>query len=114
MRLVRFEDGRLEIALEASAAKTLVGELSRKLGAWTGRRWMVIVSAEAGMPSVRAQADARKAELKDGVRSDPLVAAVLARFPGAEIVEVRPSAETASPEASQFPPSGDADLPDDA
>jgi DNA polymerase-3 subunit gamma/tau len=42
------------------------------------------------MPSLRAQAEARKAELKDGVSADPLVQAVLARFPGAEIVDVRP------------------------
>ena len=51
---------------------------------------MVVVSAEAGAPSLRAQAEMRKAELKDDVRSDPLVQAVLTRFPGAEIVEVRP------------------------
>ena len=89
VRLVRFEDGTLELALEPSARKTLVGELSKKLGDWTGRRWMVAVSAEAGMPSLRAQAEARKAELKDGVRDDPLVQAVLQRFPGAEIVDVR-------------------------
>jgi DNA polymerase III subunit gamma/tau len=96
VRLVRFEDGKLEIALEPSAAKTLVGELSKKLNDWTGRRWMVAVSAEAGAPSVRAQAEARKAELKDTVRGDPLVQAVLARFPGAEIVDVRPPAGAAS------------------
>jgi DNA polymerase III subunit gamma/tau len=96
VRLVRFEDGKLEIALEPGAAKTLVGELSKKLGDWTGRRWMVAVSAEAGAPSLRAQAEARKAELKDNVRGDPLVAAVLARFPGAEIVDVRPPAGAAS------------------
>ncbi len=89
VRLVRFEDGTLELALEASAHKALVGELSKRLAQWTGRRWMVAVSAEAGMPSVRAQAETRKAELKDGVRDDPLVQAVLARFPGAEIVDVR-------------------------
>ena len=35
------------------------------------------------------QDDARQAELKTGVRADPLVQAVLARFPGAEIVDVR-------------------------
>jgi DNA polymerase-3 subunit gamma/tau len=92
VRLVRCEDGRLEIALEASAPKTLTGELSRKLGDWTGRRWMVIVSAEPGMPSLKAQAETRRAELKDGVRGDPLVQAVLTRFPGAEIVDVRPPA----------------------
>jgi DNA polymerase-3 subunit gamma/tau len=90
---VRFEDGRLEISLEASAPKSLTGELSKKLADWTGRRWMVIVSAEAGMPSLYAQAQTRKSELKDGVRTDPLVQAVLARFPGAEIVDVRPPAD---------------------
>jgi len=92
VRLVRFEDGRLEIALEPSAAKTLTGDLSKKLGDWTGRRWMVIVSAESGAPTLRAQVQSRKAELKDGVSSDPLVQAVLTRFPGAEIVDVRPPA----------------------
>ena len=95
VRLVRFEDGTIELALEPSARQSLVGELSKKLAEWTGRRWMVAVSSEAGMPSLRAQAEARKAELKDGVRDDPLVQAVLARFPGAEIVDVRPPAGAA-------------------
>jgi DNA polymerase-3 subunit gamma/tau len=104
VRLVRFEDGMIEIALEASAPKTLVGELSKKLLDWTGRRWMVAVSTEPGAPPIRAQAEARKAELKNDVRGDPLVQAVLARFPGAEIVEVRPPAG---------PPPGNAeDVPD--
>jgi DNA polymerase III subunit gamma/tau len=89
VRLVRFEDGRLEFSLEPSAQKALTGELSKKLADWTGRRWMVIVSAEQGQPSLYAQAQARKAELKDGVRGDPLVQAVLSRFPGAEVVDVR-------------------------
>jgi DNA polymerase III subunit gamma/tau len=103
VRLVRFEDGRLEVALEPSARKTLVGELSKKLGEWTGRRWMVSVSAEAGMPSLRAQAETRKAELKDGVRDDPLVQAVLQRFPGAEIVDVRPPAGAPAGAAEDVP-----------
>jgi DNA polymerase III subunit gamma/tau len=96
VRLVRFEDGTLEVALEPSARPTLVGELSKKLGEWTGRRWMVAVSAEAGLPSLRSQADARRAEMKDDARADPLVQAVLARFPGAEIVDVRAPAGNVS------------------
>jgi DNA polymerase-3 subunit gamma/tau len=89
MRLVRCEDGKLEIALESAASKTLVNELSRKLGQWTGRPWMVIVSAEAGAPTLKSQADARQAALETGVRADPLVKAVLERFPGAQITGVR-------------------------
>ncbi|HYY37041.1 MAG TPA: DNA polymerase III subunit gamma/tau [Xanthobacteraceae bacterium] len=92
VRLVRCEDGRLEIALEPTAAKTLVNDLARKFSQWTNRRWMVVVSAEDGEPTVRSQNDARQAALKTGVRGDPLVQAVLARFPGAEIVDVREGA----------------------
>jgi DNA polymerase III subunit gamma/tau len=92
VRLVRCEDGRLEIALEPTAAKTLVNDLARKFSQWTNRRWMVVVSAEDGEPTVRSQHDARQAALKTGVRADPLVQAVLARFPGAEIVDVREGA----------------------
>jgi DNA polymerase-3 subunit gamma/tau len=103
VRLVRCEDGRLEIALEPSAAKTLVNDLARKFSQWTNRRWMVVVSAEEGQPTVKAQNDARQAELKTGVRADPLVQAVLARFPGAEIVGVR------TPEMPQALPPGDPD-----
>ncbi len=103
VRLVRFEDGKLEIALESGASQLLAGELSKKLNAWTGRRWMVVVSAEPGAPSLRAQAETRKAELKDGVRADPLVAAVLAKFPGAEIVDVRAPAGAAATNPDDLP-----------
>ena len=89
VRLVRCEDGRLEIALEQSAARTLANDLGRKFSQWTNRRWMVVVSQDTGQPTVKSQDDARQAELKTGVRADPLVQAVLARFPGAEIVDVR-------------------------
>ena len=50
---------------------------------------MVVVSREPGAPTLKSVADARKAELEVGVRADPLVKAVLERFPGAEIVGVR-------------------------
>jgi DNA polymerase-3 subunit gamma/tau len=92
VRLVRFEDGQLEISVLPSAPKTLVGDLSRKLALWTGRRWMVAVSSEEGAPTIRQQMETQKAELMQGVRADPLVQSVLNRFPGAEIVDVRKTA----------------------
>ena len=88
VRLVRFEDGQLEIALEARAPKALVHDLQRKLTGWTGKRWIVVVSKEQGAPTMRAQADAQQAEIERDVQHDPLVQAVLSRFPGAKIVGV--------------------------
>ena len=112
VRLVRCEDGRLELALEPSAAKTLVNDLARKFSQWTNRRWMVVVSAEEGEPTVRSQNDARQAALKTGVTADPLVQAVLTRFPGAEIVDVR-EGTAASSEGMPPADSEDAELPPD-
>jgi DNA polymerase-3 subunit gamma/tau len=98
VRLVRFEDGKLEIALEPSAAKTLIGDLGRRLTALTGRRWMVAVSTEPGEPTVRSQLDAQRDAFRRGVQADPRVQSVLARFPGAQIVAVRrPEPEPATP-----------------
>jgi DNA polymerase III subunit gamma/tau len=97
VHLVRCEDGRLEIALEANAPKPLVHDLQRKLTAWTGKRWMVVVSKEEGAPTVRAQADDRKAALARNVENAPLVQAVMKRFPGARIENVTqrpPESET--------------------
>jgi DNA polymerase-3 subunit gamma/tau len=96
VRLVNFEDGKLEIALEASASKSLIGDLARRLGTLTGRRWMVVVSTEAGRPTVRSQIEAQQEEFKRGVQADPLVQSVLARFPGAQIIAVRQSEAEAS------------------
>ena len=108
VRLVSIEDGRLEIALESGASKSLVQELSRKLSTWTGRPWMVAISSLAGAPTARTQAEAQQQALTDGVGADPAVKAVLARFPGAEIVGVRP--RTGLP--TQFP--DDAMAPDES
>jgi DNA polymerase-3 subunit gamma/tau len=110
VRLVRFEDGKLEIALEPAASRTLVHELQRKISEWTGRRWMVVVSTEAGAPTVQAQSETRRGALEQGVRADPLVKAVLARFPGAEIVGVR-RRDDAVPAMPEMPLSDDEPLP---
>ncbi|HVR59641.1 MAG TPA: DNA polymerase III subunit gamma/tau [Pseudolabrys sp.] len=100
VRLVRCEDGQLEIAIEASAPKTLVHDLQRKLTGWTGKRWIVVVSKEEGAPTMRAQAEAQQAEIERDVQSDPLVQAVLNRFPGAKVVGVTQNAPDAGDSAA--------------
>ena len=100
VRLVRCEDGRLEIQLEKTASRSLVNDLARKISQWTNQDWIVVVSTEEGQPTVKSQNDARKTELKSDVRANPLVQAVLARFPGAEIVDVRKGGEATACEAA--------------
>jgi DNA polymerase III subunit gamma/tau len=89
VRLVRIEDGRLEVALEPNASRTMVTELSRKLEQWTGRRWTIVVSNEAGQATLREQNLVKKNERERAAEADPRVQEVLARFPGTRIIEVR-------------------------
>jgi DNA polymerase-3 subunit gamma/tau len=113
IRLVGIEDGRLEVALERSAARTLINDLSRKLEQWTGRRWTVIVSNEVGQPTLRSQAQLKQSERERSAESDPRVKEVLARFPGAKVVEVRklapepPESDASGDDAAEFPDSDD-------
>jgi DNA polymerase III subunit gamma/tau len=110
VRLVRFEDGRLEIALEPNASRVLVNDLSRKLEQWTGRRWTVIVSNQQGQPTLREQNLTVKGQREAAAEADPRVREVLARFPGAKVIEVRQLApEPPESDISADPDAEDAD-----
>lgn len=112
MRLVRFEEGRLEVALEPNASKTMISELARKFELWTGRRWTIIVSNEQGQPTLRSVNQAAKQEHARSAEADPRVQEVLSRFPGSKVVEVRrlvpetPEANINADYGSDDPPDG--------
>ncbi|RXF68720.1 DNA polymerase III subunit gamma/tau [Hansschlegelia zhihuaiae] len=116
VRVVRFEDGRLEFAPAGDAAPDLAGEISKKLQEWTGKRWMVSVTAGEGAPTLAERAEAEEAARLAGVQAHPHVRAILERAPGATIVDVRVrDAETAEPElddaaSAALPPAEDDDL----
>jgi DNA polymerase III subunit gamma/tau len=88
VRPIRFDDGRVELSLTEHAAPDLLGDLARKLEDWTGRRWMIALGHGGDSTIEEARRSARERLVSDA-RADPTVAAVLARFPGAEIVDVR-------------------------
>ena len=88
LRPVSIEPGRLEVSLTPDAPRDLVPNLSNRLKEWTGRPWMVTVSREAGGATLaEIEAERREHAMMDA-RNDPAVAAIMARFPGAKIVNV--------------------------
>lgn len=89
MRPIRVSPGQIEVALEASAPPGLPGELARKLEAWTQMRWMVLVTKEGGEKPLAQQSKDQRDTIFRETREHPDVQAILKRFPGAEIVDVR-------------------------
>ncbi|HEC90427.1 MAG TPA: DNA polymerase III subunit gamma/tau [Alphaproteobacteria bacterium] len=89
VHLVRFEPGRIEFRPADKAPPKLANELTTFLGRHTDRRWVVLVSREPGLPTLRQAAEEREAAEKVSAAKDPLVRAVLDAFPGAKIEAVR-------------------------
>ncbi|MGX5842350.1 DNA polymerase III subunit gamma/tau [Mesorhizobium sp. ArgA1] len=89
VRLVRIEPGRIDVSLTDDAPKMLLNELTAKLRAWTGRNWLVSLSKEEGGQTLAEMESTKRETAFSDAKSDPTVAAILARFPGAKIIDVR-------------------------
>ena len=110
VRLVRIEPGRLEISLTPDASPSLPGELIKKLSDWTGAKWSVALSREEGAPTLSERETAKRDALVSDARQDPDVAAILARFPGARITDVRIAVTEESLADAALSPSEDGDI----
>ncbi|MGG7565718.1 DNA polymerase III subunit gamma/tau [Rhodovulum sp. DZ06] len=100
LRLISYKPGRITFQPSDKAPKGLAAELSRRLMAWTGARWVVSVSQGAAAPTIAETRDAAAADVQASLKRHPLVAAALAAFPGAEI--------KATPELIETGPGGEA------
>ncbi|MES0883277.1 DNA polymerase III subunit gamma/tau [Roseibium sp. SCPC14] len=89
MRLVKFEPGKIEIQPTEDAPADIAGEFGRKLTEWTGQRWFVVVSRNQGRPTIHEEEEANQQQLLSDAKSHPTVAALLAQFPGAKVVDVK-------------------------
>lgn len=85
VRLIRFERGRIEIAIEGDAPKGLAGELGGELSKWTGERWIVSVGSERGQPTLGETRRAEEQRRLGAALEDPAMKAILDVFPDAEI-----------------------------
>jgi DNA polymerase-3 subunit gamma/tau len=104
VRLVRIEPGRIDVSLTDDAPKMLLNDLTAKLRSWTGRSWLVSLSKEAGGQTLAEMESTKRENALLDAKSDPTVAAILARFPGAKIIDVRiPDAPEADAVEAEVP-----------
>ncbi len=109
VHLVTFKEGQIDLRLHDNAPADLAGRLTQRLKEWTGRQWVVSVTAsEDGEDTLR---DKRIAE----VMADPMVKKALDIFPGAEVTAIREPDAIAEPAPDDFeeepPVDPDDDLP---
>ena len=113
VRLARYAPGRIEFEPSDAAPPDLAARLAQRLQLWTGARWGVAVVGSGGAATIAETRALEKGDLRARALEHPMVQAVLAAFPGAEIRDVRPAdaLETARPPAEAA--AGDAGDEDD-
>lgn len=89
--LVRFDhaSGAIDVFLLPGAPGEVANELREKLNAWTGRRWMVVLSKSKGAEPYGETRRKRVAAEIEALKAHPAVKAVLDAFPDARIDDVR-------------------------
>ncbi|HBR69335.1 MAG TPA: DNA polymerase III subunit gamma/tau [Rhodospirillaceae bacterium] len=89
VHLVKLEQGKLEINLEPEAPLRLSQDISQRLSALSGRRWMVSVSGAKGAPTLAQQEKARQQKEFEDVLKLPAIRDILEVFPDAKITGVK-------------------------
>ena len=89
VELVKFGPGFIELHLLDGAPQNLAQDLSRKMQAWTGERWIVSLSEQHGLAPLGARRRAENEKAIEDIRKHPAVKSVLHHFPEAEIKSVR-------------------------
>jgi DNA polymerase III subunit gamma/tau len=86
MRPVSFREKAIEVALVPGANPAIIQTLSARLREWTGQVWGISVStAPATGPTIRDVKDQVRAKADAEAVEDPLVKAILERFPGSKV-----------------------------
>jgi DNA polymerase-3 subunit gamma/tau len=98
VRVIALEPGHLKFALAPGYSGDPGPELRDALLRATGERWQLERAEGEGTPTLREQATTEYEAGRAALLTDPLVAATLAAFPGAEIID---EAEIAQMERAQ-------------
>ncbi|MFZ5609952.1 MAG: DNA polymerase III subunit gamma/tau [Pseudomonadota bacterium] len=101
VHLVSFAPGRVEIRPTKDAPRDLASRMMACLAEWTGNRWLVALSGEKGAATLHEQEKAADDAARAEALSHPMVQKVMAAFPGARLVAVRPCAQDEAPGAPE-------------
>jgi DNA polymerase-3 subunit gamma/tau len=104
VRLAAYQPGRIEFVPSETAPADLAQRLGSALQRWTGNRWAVSLVNEGGGDTITEKRDAADNALKAEASAHPLMQAVIAAFPKAQITRITtPEEQLAEAEAEALP-----------
>ncbi len=89
LRLVSYQPGRITFQPTGRAPRDLAQRLGHRLQMWTGNRWAVTVVNDGGGKTIDELRNAERYALQEAAVAHPMMQAVLAAFPKAQIRDIR-------------------------
>jgi DNA polymerase-3 subunit gamma/tau len=96
VRPISFRAGAVVFEAAPGAPANLSQRLVARLKEWTGQPWLVACEHDGGAETLFERQKREAARAQEEALAEPFVQAVLAAFPGAEILEIRHPALTAT------------------
>ena len=88
VKLVSFNKGKIDISFNEKLNKNFIKNLTEKLLFWTGERWIISLSKNAGAKSVYEKKIEDKNTKLEKVKKDKFAQDILSKFPDAELIDV--------------------------
>ena len=93
VRLVKFFDGYIEFSFDQNVEKDFIKNLAKKLYDWTGKRWILTLSREKGLPTLQeTKLKQNLNELQEATNTE-VYKKTLKAFPDAKLISVEPKGE---------------------
>jgi len=89
----KFIPGRVTLRLKDQTPDNLIGRMSELLKQWTGQSWLISQTRDRGDDTLYEQEQEAARHLQARLMENPLVKALLDRFPGAKISDIRKKVE---------------------
>ena len=88
VRLVKFSNGKIDIAFNEKLSKDFIKKLTSKLLEWTGHRWIITLSKDIGDQTIYEKKDEIKKKLFEDAKKTKVYQRIMEFFPDAELSNV--------------------------
>ena len=89
VNLIKFSEGKIDIGFNENLDKNFVRNLSKKLLEWTGNRWVITLTKQAGQKTFSELKGIKKQELLDNEKKGEVYKKFKNIFSDAELLEVK-------------------------
>ncbi len=88
VKLVKFDNGKIDINFNENLNKNFIKNLSKNLYEWTGKRWIISLSKKQGLQTLHESKIEEKVNSLNLEKTSSVFKEMLKEFPDAELIDV--------------------------